>query len=256
MIDAPQMTAAEPSRCILGVRFFTGTAARAVEIGMQGGLVVVPAAPALVELGHDVPYREALLNADLAITDSALMVLSWWMIAHERLPRVSGLEYLKLLLIQPDFRKPSSVLWIMPTPLARERNLQWLRSKGIPTSEDNCYVAPVYSKGDISDPALLERIHRQRPAHVVVGLGGGVQERLGLYLKRNLDYLPGIHCIGAAIGFLSGEQVRIPPWADFLYLGWLFRCVSEPKKFVPRYWRARKLVAIMRKHRDRMPDAA
>lgn len=256
MTDAPQIPSVEPSRRILGVRFFTGSASRAVEIGMRGGLVVVPAAPALVELEHDVPYREALLNADLAITDSALMVLSWWAISHERLPRVSGLEYLKLLLAKPEFRKGGSVLWIMPTPLARERNALWLRSNAIPTTDDDCYIAPLYPKGNLTDPILLEKIHRQRPAHIVVGLGGGVQERLGLYLKRNLDYLPGIHCIGAAIGFLSGEQVRIPPWADFLYLGWLFRCISEPTKFVPRYWRARKLLAIMRKYRDRMPGSA
>jgi N-acetylglucosaminyldiphosphoundecaprenol N-acetyl-beta-D-mannosaminyltransferase len=50
---------------ILGIRFFTGSAEEAVQIGLQGGLVVVPAAPALVELPEDEFYREALLNADL-----------------------------------------------------------------------------------------------------------------------------------------------------------------------------------------------
>jgi len=57
---------------ILGVKFFTGTAEEAVQIGMQGGLVVVPAAPALVELQTNAEYREAIFNADLAITDSSL----------------------------------------------------------------------------------------------------------------------------------------------------------------------------------------
>ena len=253
MTDAPKTAEVAPCRRILGIRFFTGTAADAVQIGLRGGLVVVPAAPALVELEHDAPYRDALLNADLAITDSALMVLSWWLITHERLPRVSGLEYLRLLLTQAPFREPGAVLWIMPTPKARARNVEWLWENGIQTTKDDCYVAPVYPQGELSDPALVEKIRRQRPKHIVVGLGGGVQERLGLHLKRHLDYRPGIHCIGAAIGFLSGEQVRIPAWADFLYLGWLFRCVSAPRKFIPRYWRARKLVSIMRKYRDRLP---
>jgi hypothetical protein len=58
-------------------------------------------------------------------------------------------------------------------------------------------------------------------------------------------YRPGIHCIGAAIGFLSGEQVRIPMWVDYLYLGWLWRSVSAPTKFVPRYWKATRLVWLM-----------
>jgi UDP-N-acetyl-D-mannosaminuronic acid transferase (WecB/TagA/CpsF family) len=86
-----------------------------------------------------------------------------------------------------------------------------------------------------------------------VTIGGGTQERLGLYLKRNLQPLPAIHCIGAAIAFLSGDQVRIPLWADRLYLGWLFRCLSEPGRYVPRYWSARKLIGIMLRYREQMP---
>ena len=62
---------------ILGIRFFIGSAEAAVQIGLQGGLVVVPAAPALVELQTNRSYREAVYNADLAITDSGLMVLLW-----------------------------------------------------------------------------------------------------------------------------------------------------------------------------------
>ena len=43
----------------------------------KGGLLVVPAAPALKDLDRSPDYRDALLNADLAITDSAFMVLIW-----------------------------------------------------------------------------------------------------------------------------------------------------------------------------------
>ena len=54
------------------------------------------------------------------------------------------------------------------------------------------------------------------------------QERLGLYLKQRLSYRPAIHCIGAAIGFLSGDQVYIPVWADALGMGWLYRTLADP----------------------------
>lgn len=255
MSDATQPQQGAPCRQILGVRFFAGTPSEALQVGLRGGLVVVPAAPALVDLEHDTAYREALTHSDLAITDSGLMVLVWWLLARERLPRVSGLEYLKLLLAEPSARKPGAVLWVMPSAEARDRNLEWLQSQGFPTTADDCYLAPVYAKGELADPVLIEIVRRKRPGHIIVGLGGGVQERLGLHLKRQLDYLPGIHCIGAAIGFLSGEQVRIPMWADFLFLGWLFRCVSAPRKFFPRYWKARKLVPIMWKYRDRLPGS-
>jgi UDP-N-acetyl-D-mannosaminuronic acid transferase (WecB/TagA/CpsF family) len=253
MSDAPQPPGGTPYRQILGIRFFIGTPEAALQIGLRGGLVVVPAAPALVDLPGDAPYREALLNSDLAITDSGLMVLLWRLITGERITRVSGLEYLKLMLAEPSVHEPGAVLWIMPTPAARDQNVAWLRSQGFPTTADDCYLAPMYGSGALSDPALVEKVHKMRPRHIIVGLGGGVQERLGLHLKRSLDYKPGIHCIGAAIGFLSGEQVNIPTWADYFFLGWLFRTLSEPRKFFPRYWKARKLVGIMWKYRERVP---
>jgi UDP-N-acetyl-D-mannosaminuronic acid transferase (WecB/TagA/CpsF family) len=87
----------------------------------------------------------------------------------------------------------------------------------------------------------------------VVTIGGGTQERLGLYLKQNLSYLPAIHCIGAAIAFLSGDQVHIPVFADKLYLGWLYRCISDPRRYVPRYWEARRLLGLMVRYRSELP---
>ncbi len=119
------------------------------------------------------------------------------------------------------------------------------------------YGDPLYGDrmhGDpVADKTLLDHLRNRRPRHVMVTLGGGTQERLGLYLKMNLDYRPAIHCIGAAIAFLSGNQVRIPVWADQAYLGWLFRCISNPFSYVPRYWRARKLVSLLLKYRERLP---
>ena len=93
-------------------------------------------------------------------------------------------------------------------------NLDWLKAQGIERAPDEAiYMAPIYGRA-IDDPALLEQMNRLRPQHVVVTIGGGTQERLGLYLKRNLEFRPAIHCIGAAIAFLSGDQVHIPVWVD------------------------------------------
>jgi N-acetylglucosaminyldiphosphoundecaprenol N-acetyl-beta-D-mannosaminyltransferase len=238
---------------ILGIRFFTGSAEEAVQIGMQGGLVVVPAAPALVELQTNEQYREAVFNADLAITDSGLMVLIWQMLTGKKMTRVSGLKYLKLLFKLKALQARESVLWIMPNAAARDQNLAWLRSEGYDFTEADCYLAPHYSEGGIVDEVLLATVASRKPKHIVVCLGGGTQERLGFMLKQKCDFHPSIHCIGAAIGFLTGNQVRIPTWADKFFLGWLFRCCSEPGKFVPRYWRACRLVPMMIRYRENPP---
>jgi len=239
-------------RQILGVNFYAGDAQGAVERVCQGGLLVVPAAPALKDLGENAPYREALLNADVAITDSAFMVMIWNLLERDSVQRVSGLEYLRALLQMETVRRPGNTFWIMAGAKSSQRNLDWLRAEGIEVPENCVWEARQYG-AEIDDPELVEAIERQRPQHVVVTLGGGTQERLGLYLKRRLNYLPGIHCIGAAIAFLSGDQVRIPVWADRMYLGWLFRCASAPMRYVPRYWSARKLLALMLRYRSELP---
>lgn len=239
-------------RKILGLQFFTGNPVQAVQLMNSGGLLVVPAAPALKDLPFNTAYREALLNADLVITDSAFMVLLWNIIQRDNVPRVSGLAYLRELLKQEYLLNPESTFWIMASPSSRKRNLSWLKSHGIAATEHHVYIAPMYGE-TISDPLLLEAIRKRLPRHIIITIGGGTQERLGLYLKRNLDYRPAIHCIGAAIAFLSGDQVRIPMWADSLYLGWLLRCLWEPKRYIGRYWSARKLLPLMLRYRDELP---
>ena len=242
----------DDDRVILGINFFQGTAIEAVRRMEGGGLLVVPAAPALKELGKNARYREALLNADLTITDSAFMVIVWNRLQRDSITRLSGLEYLRELLNQPYVQEPGNCLWIMASPLSAKKNLHWLARHGIAVPEDCVYMAPIYG-AEISDAPLLAVIEQRRPKHVILTVGGGTQERLGLYLKRNLSYLPAIHCIGAAIAFLSGDQVKIPVWADKIYLGWLYRSISDPKRYVPRYWEARKLLYMLYRYRERLP---
>jgi N-acetylglucosaminyldiphosphoundecaprenol N-acetyl-beta-D-mannosaminyltransferase len=240
---------------ILGVRFFVGDAQGAIDaVSLHGGLVVVPAAPALKNLAADKGYREALLGADFAIADSAFMVLLWNLIDQNRIPKLSGLKYLRALIEEPDFKEVGKTFWVMPTAASARRNLRWLRQSGVTVANEDVYLAPLYEQ-TISDEELLDRIEERRPKHIVLGVGGGTQERLGLYLKQHLSYLPAIHCIGAAIAFLSGDQVRIPIWADSLGLGWLCRTVADPRRFFPRYWDARHLAPLLLKYRDRLPVA-
>ena len=101
---------------ILGVNFFTGTVQQAVDRMLQGGLLLVPAAPALKDLQTQPAYREALLAADVIIPDSAYMVLLWNLLQRHRIHRVSGLEYMRELLQRPGVRESGSTLWVSAAP--------------------------------------------------------------------------------------------------------------------------------------------
>ena len=237
---------------ILGVHFFNGTVDEAVEaMSANGGLLVVPAAPALVKLQSDEGYRRALVSADMAIADSGAMVLLWKILTRRRIERISGLKFLKHLIARLSSQANERVLWIVPSERAHEKTIQWLRHMNL-TGTADFYVAPRYG-AEVRDEALVAKIDSHPPAHIVVGIGGGVQEKLGLYLKENLRARPAIHCIGAALAFLTGDQPPIPMWADRFYLGWLLRLLRQPRIFAPRYLSAFKLPALIFRYRENLP---
>jgi exopolysaccharide biosynthesis WecB/TagA/CpsF family protein len=241
---------------ILGVRFFNGPVDQAVEyISRTRGYVVVPAAPALTNIRRDPEYRRALVRSDLAIADSGLMVVLWRVLRGRKITRISGLRYLRSLLGTPGLRKLGSVFLVVPSETAREKALLWLRRQSFEISEHQCYVAPLYGK-DVSDTRLLSLLNNDAPSHVIVGIGGGAQEKLGHYLREQLEVRPAIHCVGAAIGFLTGDQRPIPMWADRFFLGWLFRLVARPRVFIPRLWRAWPLPWMIWKYGERPPPLA
>jgi len=246
------MSPKSPSfQAILGVNFYIGKLPGLLDLCADGHFIVVPAAPALVDLTTDPHYREALEKSDLAITDSGFMVVLWRLLKRQGLPRISGLKLLRALLATDAFKRSGSSFWIMPSAPESAANLAWLQRNHYAVTEEFCYVAPIYPKGAITDLALLRLIESQRPHYVMVNIGGGTQERLGLYLKENLSYRPSIICVGAAIAFLTGRQAAIPVWADTLMLGWLLRCLHAPAQFTPRIWKGLRLITILAKYRER-----
>ena len=239
---------------ILGIRFFNGTASNAVaHIIRVRGYLVAPAAPALANIQRDEEYCRALTNADVAIADSGFMVLLWRILHGRKLSRISGLRYLQRLLDDPALRENGRIFLVLPTSGAREKAVRWLCSQGFDIRECQGYVAPIYGS-NVADPRLTELLHHKRPDNVIIALGGGTQEKLGLYLREHLNYRPAIHCIGAALGFVTGDQRPIPKWADRLYLGWLLRLMRQPNLYAKRFSRAFELPALIRRYGKDSPQ--
>jgi N-acetylglucosaminyldiphosphoundecaprenol N-acetyl-beta-D-mannosaminyltransferase len=263
---------------ILGVRFFDGAAPDAVDyITRVGGYTVVPAAPALVKIENDPAYRRALVEADLAIADSGFMVLLWRLLQRRTIARISGLKYLRILLADTRLRERGSTFLVLPHESSLEKALAWLRHEGFEIASDDCYIAPDYSVGQalppagtqqrqpgmvalqitkspiVEDPKLVSILESRKPKHVIVGIGGGTQEKLGLYLREHLSYRPAIHCIGAALAFLTGDQKPIPMWADRMYLGWFLRLARAPHHYARRFASAFRLPGMIWRYGSEMP---
>src|SRR5438874_3999996 len=152
-----------PTKRMLGIDFFVGTADEAVaHISKHGGLVVAPAAPSFIALQDDADYRRAIADADLAIADSGWAVLFWRLLWHEKLTRISGLALFKALLDAPVARLPGKLFFVLPSEKARTKTLEFARSSVCPITADDCYIAPRYSVGQSLLPAEpMERGKRE-----------------------------------------------------------------------------------------------
>jgi UDP-N-acetyl-D-mannosaminuronic acid transferase (WecB/TagA/CpsF family) len=237
---------------VLGISFFNGTPAAAVEhLKLTGGLAVIPAAPALIKLNYDPDYRIAMQKADLALADSGLLVLLWKLVRRRLLRKISGIAYLKCLLSDCEIRKDEKLFWIVSSDTAKRKAIAWLQGRSFPIDADDCYVAD--REAPEHAHALLFEIEKRRPRHVIIAIRGTSQEKLGLYLRDFLLYRPSIHCVGAALGFLTGEERPIPDWAERYHAGWFLRLMSQPRMLLPRIGIAFALARMVFAYRSELP---
>ncbi len=241
------------SRQILGIQFFNGDVDEAVALVSQhGGLLVAPSGTCFARLREDELYRRAVLSADLTIADSGLMVMLWRLLRHENVERISGLKYLKHLLDKLKGEGIGEVFWVLPSEGAEQKLIDWSRRKTFSITRENSYIAPQYAS-DVEDRDLLALIEQHRRADVIIAIGSGAQEKLGYYLRENLTYRPAIHCIGAALGFVTGDQTAIPDWVDRFYLGWFFRLLAQPRVFIWRLIGGLELPWLIWKYGGKLP---
>jgi len=215
------------------------------------------------------------------------------LLRREKLSRISGLALFKALLETADARIPGNLFWILPSEKAKTKALEFARNSGYPTTADDCYVAPKYQRSEVNDqrsnpvgqaslpaeqtdpakrerlpynsdlpstaspviedPKLVSIIEQRKPKHIIIGIGGGMQDKLGSYLKHQLTCRPGIYCIGAAPGFVTGDQIIIPMWADRFFVGWIFRLFAQPRALLPRFWSVRRLAGLILRYGRELP---
>ena len=254
--DAPTSSSRFPnSDQVLGISFFQGTLQQACCRARKGGLVVAPSGPGMAsDLVSCEEYSQSLQQADLRLLDSGFVSLWSRIFFRKNLNRISGLTFLREYLSRTNWKSEIS-MWIMPNKKQGHANIEWLKTEfDYEVPLDCFYVAPQYSRtGKVVDKDLLGLINKKKPDNIFIQLGGGVQERLGLQIKKSCSQELSILCTGAALAFFSGQQAKIPSWADKFYLGWLFRCIDQPKIFVPRYLKAFRLAYLLLRYGRKLP---
>ncbi len=238
---------------VLGLELLDGVPMDAVRAVRRGGLLAAPSAPCMMLACRDAGFLRALRACDCLLPDSGFAVLVWRRLTGRKIRRISGLEFLRVFFAREDLRRPGALFMVNPSEEEDEINRRWLSRQGVAVPERFSYVAPFYSSALVEDRLLLVKLTKARPKYILINLGGGVQEKLGWFLKQNLPCRAGIICTGAAIAFLTGAQAGIPPWADRCRAGWLLRSLRHPRRFAARYLKCFGLAWLLARHKRENP---
>ena len=210
---------------------------------VKKGLFIFPAGPALASIDDSSKYYETIKKADYVFFDSGFFVLLLKLIKNISVSKFSGYKFLNLFFDHLKKNKKKIVFCVDPNPKFSRSNKYLLKSFGV--KRVYSYLAPKYNINDISDKKLLKKIKKIKPDFILTNIGGGIQEILGLYLKKNLKLKSTILCTGAAISFFTKDQAPINILIDQLYLGWFVRLIFNPYIFFKRYLRTLKLVPMV-----------
>ena len=215
-----------------GVKFYDFSFNQIIKkLNKKGGVLVAPAASALVNINNDKQYYKALKNSDVAILDSGFFCILWRVFKKQKLNKFLVYLFLKNL-IKHLSNKKIKILTIDPTFDDSVENKKLLKKNGI--NEIYTYVAPIYMKSNIEDKNLIEKIKKFKPKYILINIGGQTQEVLGIYIKKKIRNKINIICTGAAIAFMTKRQAPINDFIDKYYLGWLVRLIYGPKNVVTR----------------------
>jgi UDP-N-acetyl-D-mannosaminuronic acid transferase (WecB/TagA/CpsF family) len=212
---------------------------------------VAPSAPSLCQASKDPALWKAHQKADHAVVDSGYLRILLLLAGKPDLPRISGHQLIDLVLNGDESPVPfrqRRLLWVVPDESEAARIAVLLNSLGFKPTLQEFYVAPIYQcDSEFQDTALVEIVLSLKPDWVILGIGGGRQEKLGAYLRCELGRRPVVIATGGAISFFSGGQASIPRMMDRLFLGWLIRIIHDPKRFLTRYLGALALpLALLR----------
>lgn len=231
---------------IFNIGFINGDYSEAFSRLQKGQFMVVPSGPGLSTIDKDVRYWESLKGSDFAIPDSGFMIILSRLFFNYKIRKLSGPKFFRKFVNEKILTEEGMIFSIDPNEYESNRNREYLNKKGIPITSEHQYIAPLYNKVDIIDSRLINILEslKIKPKFLLLNLGGGVQERLGFYIKNNLSYSPGVICTGAAIAFETGSQAKLPKWVDDFYLGWLARIIQSPRQFAIRFLKAFRLVYV------------
>ena len=229
------------SVAVLGLPLANVTAAEAVDevekLILSGGSHQVATANLdfWVNSLKDVHLHRILAGCSLVLPDGMPLVWISRLLGKPLKERVSGVDLVPML-AELSARKGYRVYLLGGRPGVAERAKKVLENRYPGVNIVGHHAPPLADLERMDHGDTLERIRSAKPDILLVAFGNPKQEKWIRMHSKRLG-VPVSIGIGGSMDMLIGEVHRAPVWMQRSGLEWLMRCLQEPRRLAPRYWR-------------------
>ncbi|MCM3338713.1 WecB/TagA/CpsF family glycosyltransferase [Paenibacillus sp. MER TA 81-3] len=193
----------------------------------QQSLQVITANPIMVmaALEND-KFMSIMKQADLIVPDGTGVVWAANYVGNPVAERVTGFDMLhELMKFGEDRRWKVFLLGAAPKVVqaAAERLRQQYPAVDIVGVRDGFF-------GEAEDEDVVRQVQEANPHILFVARGADTQEPWIAKYRHQLR-VPLMMGVGGSFDILSGRTKRAPKWTQKLRIEWLYRLVTEPKRF-------------------------
>lgn len=201
------------------------------------GVMLTLHVDSIMKLQHDAEFYELLPKFDVITCDSQILLVAARLLGTPLRERVSGSDYFPRFYAR--YKDDSSVTVFICgggpgiAEVARRKiNAKVGREMVVGTN------AP--SRGFDRDPEEIEQIisdiNTSGATVLLVGLGGGRQEKFIFKYRERLPKIELFLPLGGTIDYEAESLRRPPAWITNVGLEWFYRVVSEPRQRWRRYF--------------------
>lgn len=200
------------------------------------GLMLTLHVDMIMKLQQDREFYEIFNKFDLITCDSQIMYFATKFMGTPVKQRVSGSDYFPKFYMHHKDNPDVTVFMCGGKPGIAE-----IAAKNINAKVGREFVCGTYAPSfdyeqkpdEIED--MIARINASGATVLLVGLGGGRQEK---FIIQYRDRLPNVRLflpLGGTIDYEAGTFKRPPAWITEAGFEWLYRLVKEPKQRWHRY---------------------
>lgn len=213
----------------------------AVDLPGFQGYVTITGVHGVVESQHDEELKKIHNNSFLTTPDGMPMVwLGKWH-GHQEMDRVYGPEVMIDMMAATDGTSHSHYFFGGAEGVSQALQIK-LRGKFPRLNVVGSNTPPFRPLTADEEQTLHDELQAKKPHFFWVGLSTPKQERfmhsfLVKYPDLTKSWPHGLVMlgVGAAFDFHSGRVRQAPYWVQRSGFEWLFRCITDPVRLIPRY---------------------